>query len=89
MQPSVAARAEVVTTSMKLTTLDRQWRQLMALCESEATFRDEPGYARLKKLVASEIDQLAAAMGFSERRIATRDFRAERDGDHIVRILPD
>ena len=75
--------------ALKVTSLDRQWRQLMSLCESEAAFRAAPGHARLKKLVASEINQLAASMGFSERRIATRDFRAERHGDHIVRILLD
>jgi hypothetical protein len=26
-------------------------------------------------------------MGFSERLIVTRDFRAERHGDHIARII--
>ena len=72
---------------MKLTSLDRQWQQLMALCETETKFRAAAGYARLKKLVALEIDQLAGAMGFSPRRIATRDFRAEREDGHIVRIL--
>ena len=32
---------------------------------------------------------LAAGMGFSSRRIASRDFRAEREGGHIIRIVAD
>jgi hypothetical protein len=75
--------------SMKVTKLDRQWQQLMSLCESEAKFRAATGHARLKKLMAAEIDQLAASMGFSSSRIATRDFRAEREGGHIIRIVTD
>ena len=71
------------------TPLDRQWDQLMSLCRSEAKFRDEGGHPRLLKLIAADIDRLAAAMGFSPRRIATRDFRAQREGDHIVRIVAD
>ncbi len=74
---------------MKRTPLDRKWEQLMSLCECESKYRAQAGYARLKQLVASEITELAGAMGFSPRRIATRDFRAERDGDHIIRILTD
>jgi hypothetical protein len=74
---------------MKTTTLDKQWRHLMALCESESKFRAEGGHPRLLKLLKSDIDQLAAEMGFSARQIATREFRAARDGGHIVTIIPD
>ena len=49
----------------------------------------DASHPRLLKLVSAEIDALARAMGFSERRIATRDFRAERDGSRIVRIIAD
>jgi hypothetical protein len=71
----------------RLSTLDKQWQQLMSLCESEAKLRREGGHARLLKLLASDIEQLATAMGFRPHLIATRDFRAERDGDHIVGIV--
>ena len=73
----------------KLTSLDKQWQQLMALCESESSFRSKGRQSRLLKLIDSDIMQLAGEMGFSARRIASRDFRAERDGDHIVRIIAD
>jgi hypothetical protein len=73
----------------KITSLDKQWQQLMELCASEAKFRREGGHPRLLKLLASEIDELATRMGFSSRRIATRDFRAQREGDHIIGIITD
>ena len=61
----------------------------MALCQSEASLREKGDYARLLKHVTSEIDRLAADMGFSEKLIATREFRAERSDGHIVRIVTD
>jgi len=73
----------------KPTTLDTQWQRLMSLCASEAKFRAEGNHPRLLKLLKSDIDQLARDMGFSEQRIVTRDFRAERQGDHILRIVTD
>ena len=69
----------------QITSLDKQWQQLMALCASEAKFRSEGDHPRLLKLLAAEIDELATHMGFSPQRIATRDFRAQREGDHIRR----
>lgn len=69
--------------------LDRQWQQLMSLCQNESTYRADGSHPRLLKLVSAEIDALARDMGFSQRRIATRDFRAERDGGRIVRIISD
>jgi hypothetical protein len=71
----------------KSTPLDRQWTHLMALCESESKFLADDQHPRLLRLVQAEIDELARAMGFSEQCIATRDFRAERDGSRIVRII--
>jgi hypothetical protein len=71
----------------KPTTLDVQWQRLMSLCQSETKFRAEGNHPRLLKLLKSDIDQLAREMGFSERLIVTRDFRAERQGDHITRIV--
>ena len=71
----------------KLTTLDTQWQRLMSLCASELKFRAEGNHPRLLKLLKSDIDQLAREMGFSERLIVTRDFRAEREGDHIKQVV--
>ncbi len=73
----------------KPTILEKQWQQLMTLCESESTFRSKGGHSRLLKLLASDIERLAGEMGFSARRIASRDFRARREGDHIVGIIVD
>jgi hypothetical protein len=77
------------TAMARITTLDKQWDQLMSLCRNEEKFRREGGHARLLKLIVADIEELATRMGFSAARIATRDFRAERDGDHIVRIIAD
>jgi hypothetical protein len=71
----------------KPTTLDVQWQRLMSLCASESKFRAEGNHPRLLKLLKADIDQLAREMGFSERLIVTRDFRAERNGEHIARII--
>jgi hypothetical protein len=70
----------------KPTTLDKQWQQLMTLCEGEARFRREGSHPRLLRLLAADIEELARTMGFSPHRIASRDFRAARDGAHIVAI---
>lgn len=75
---------------MKVTPLDKHWQHLMSLCESEAKFRAEPGrHVRMLKLLSADIERVASELGFGPRQIATRDFRAERDGDHIVRIISD
>ena len=73
----------------KPTTLDTQWQRLMSLCQSETRFRAEGNHPRLLKLLKGDIDELAREMGFSERLIVTRDFRAERQGEHILRIVTD
>ena len=71
----------------KPTTLDTQWQRLISLCASEARFKAEGNHPRLLKLLKGDIDELAREMGFTERLIVTRDFRAERQGDHIMRIV--
>jgi hypothetical protein len=73
----------------KLTTLDKQWQELMTLCAEEVKYRADLEHPKLLRLIVSRLESLAAEMGFSERRIATRDFRAERDRDHIARIFGD
>jgi hypothetical protein len=73
----------------KVTLLDKQWQELMTLCAEEAKYRADADHPKLLKLIVSRLENLASEMGFSERRIATRDFRAERDRDHIARIIAD
>lgn len=70
------------------TELDKQWQELMSLCAKEKELKTED-HPKLLKFVASQIDQLAREMGFSDRRIRTRDFRAAKDGARITRILTD
>ena len=72
----------------RVTLLDKQWEELMALCRQEAKLQTE-NHPKLLKLVSQQIDQLAREMGISETRIKTREFRAERDGRHIVRVATD
>jgi hypothetical protein len=70
----------------RTTQLDKQWSELMFLCEKESSCRQQGNHPKLVKLIASQIAQLAEQMGFSTRQIETREFRAERDGQHILRI---
>jgi hypothetical protein len=51
--------------------------------------QQEGSHPRLLKLLASDIEALGAELGFNARRIAGREFRAQRDGDHIVAIITD
>jgi hypothetical protein len=71
----------------KPTALDRQWASLMALCESEASLKTAGPHPKLLKLVGVAIREVAEKMGFSERQIRTREFRAERERGHIVRVV--
>jgi hypothetical protein len=67
--------------------LDKQWQELMSLCASEKEFRTDHPHPKLIKLVSKQIDELAAAMGFSHGQIQTREFRALRDGARIIRAI--
>ena len=73
----------------RTTTLEAQWAHLMLLCETERKFEAQGGHARLLKLIGSDIDRLADEMGYKPRRIASRDFRAERENGRVVRIVND
>ncbi|HTK28077.1 MAG TPA: hypothetical protein VL309_00895 [Vicinamibacterales bacterium] len=73
----------------KQTRLDQQWEQLMLLCETETKFQASGRHPKVLRLITSQIEELAADLGFTRKRIATRDFRAERRGGHIARILND
>jgi hypothetical protein len=73
---------------MRVTPLDKQWEELMALCRQEAQLQSE-NHPKVLKFVGKQIEQLAREMGFSDRQIGTREFRAERRGRHILRVALD
>jgi hypothetical protein len=74
----------------KSTALDSQWQNLMSLCASETRLKAKGGHhPKVLKLVNDDIERLAREMGFSERQITTREFRAEREGRRITRIVAD
>ena len=66
--------------------LEKQWEELMRLCHKETDLRRSGRHPKVLRLVSERIEQLAEEMGFTARQISTREFRAERDGDRIVRI---
>jgi fructose/tagatose bisphosphate aldolase len=67
--------------------LDKQWQELMSLCAMEKEFYTDRPHPKLVKLLSKQIDELAAAMGFSHGQIQTREFRAVRDGARIIRAI--
>lgn len=71
----------------RVTELDRQWQELMSLCQREQEFISADDHPKLLRFVSEQIDQLAAELGFPESQIRKREFRAEKDGGHISRIL--
>ena len=71
----------------RLTALEKQWRELMLLCDAESKYRQH--HPKLLKLVRRRIDDLASEMGFAPRQIQTREFRAVRNGERIVKIIKD
>jgi hypothetical protein len=73
----------------RLTVLDKQWQELMSLCAKEKEFRSESRHPALLRVIGQRIDQLATELGFSDRQIQQREFRAEKSGAHISRILPE
>ena len=70
------------------TSLDKQWDALMALCQQEAQLQAE-NHPKLLRFVSGQIDALAREMGFSDKRIEKREFRAQRRGRHIVQVSTD
>ena len=59
----------------------------MSLCGREREYQASGDHPKLLKLVSEQIDRLAADMGFSERQIKTREFRADKSDGHIVLII--
>ena len=74
---------------MKVSDLDRNWQELMFLCNKEEEYDRDAAHPKLAAHIRTEIERLATEMGFSSAQIRTRQFRAERDGQHITRILTD
>jgi hypothetical protein len=72
---------------MRFTRLDSQWEHLMSLCQREKEYRSEQRHPKLVKFVSKQIDEIAGEMGFSERQIQRREFRAERDNGRITRLI--
>jgi hypothetical protein len=71
----------------KVTQLDKQWHELMFLCEQESAYQAQRNHPKLLKLVTAQIDELAGQMGFGPQQTRSREFRAVRDGEHIVDII--
>ena len=71
------------------TELDRRWRDLMGLCTKERDYKAGNQHPRLLRHITQQIDELAAQLGFTERQIKSREFRAEKDGDRILRLIVD
>lgn len=67
--------------------LENRWNALMSLCGKEREYQASGRHPKLLRLVSEQIDQLGGDMGFSERQIKTREFRAEKSDGHIVRII--
>ena len=61
----------------------------MSLCGKEREYQASGRYRKVLKLVREQIDHLGGDLGFSERQIRTREFRAEKSDGHIVRIIAD
>jgi len=74
---------------MRATPLDRQWGELISLCAKEEEFKRGNRHPKLVKFLGEQIDKMAQELGFRDEQIAHREFRAEKRGEHIVRLLID
>lgn len=72
---------------MRETVLDRKWDELLSLCRKEAEFKRDNRHPKLARFLSNQIDNLAKELGFRDHQIQLREFRAEKRGDHIVRLL--
>jgi hypothetical protein len=68
------------------TELERQWAELMLLCEREKEYSAEHTHRVLVEVLTRRIDDLARQMGFSEAQIQNRNFRAEKSDGRIASI---
>jgi len=59
----------------------------MSLCSKEKELLSTHAHPKLLRFVSKEVERVASGMGFSAGQIQKREFRAERDGEHIVRLI--
>ena len=57
------------------------------MCAKEKELLSSRSHPKLLKLLAREIEKSASALGFTPGQIEKREFRAERERGHIVRII--
>jgi hypothetical protein len=77
----------VFWTAHRRTELERQWAELMLLCEREKEYLAAQTHRVLVKVLTRRIDDLAREMGFSEAQIRNRSFRAEKSDGRITSIV--
>jgi hypothetical protein len=77
----------VTNLTARQSELDRHWRDLMSLCSKERDYKAEQRHPKLSLFITEQINQLAAEMGFSQRQIVQREFRAEKNGEHVLRLF--
>ncbi len=73
----------------KISDLDKNWQELMFLCNKEEEYVRDATHPKVLAHIRRQIETLAAEMGFTPAQVTSRQFRAERDGQHITRILTD
>jgi hypothetical protein len=61
----------------------------MELCRRETELKQSATHPRLLRLVSREIDIAARRLGFGEEEIRLREFRAEKEQGHVIRIITD
>ena len=67
--------------------LDNSWNALMSLCDREREYQSKHRHPMLLQFVSKQIDELANELGFSPYQIAQRQFRAEKFGERVVRVI--
>ena len=69
--------------------LNNNWNSLMSLCAKEKEYEASDRHPKLLRYVREQIEQLGKELGFSRGQIRTRDFRAEKSGNNIIRVITD
>jgi hypothetical protein len=72
---------------LNITPLERQWNELMFLCQREKEYLTDQTHRVLVKVVTRRIDELAREMGFSEAQIQGRNFRADKTDGRVTSIV--
>ena len=72
---------------MRRTALDREWDALMSLCRQETELKHAATHPKLVALISREIERAARRLGFGDDQIEKREFRAEKEQGHVIRLL--